>query len=561
MAQDSEPKPHSATPILISPVVVAIVLICVLYGAVFMHWLADWNAPGKFYAPVLFVPIYFVIDVWRKAKSQATLVKPTWIGIVPAALGLLLMLAGIRLDIVAIQSISFVFVLVGACIVTMGIQRTRQLAAPLALIAAAIPFIPDQVFNPIAPLIQQRSSQFAASILSILQLHTVESGMVLHLDSFVSAVEPLPAGAHIILSLLVASAAYVLLTNGNKFKRLIVAAIAIPLSVAINILRLVFEGAIGELTNREIAVFYHGYSGFAALLLLAVLLPWISLKLGCRLRSTSDLSAEESVLKSLTADLKAAVRDTLSSRPISTMTRKALPLVVATDCLFLVGIGARAFILRPVHPVTPIATFQVPMDFTWDGVRYTSTTRAQDPMLDRITQAEADTLIPTRVINRIYKGSDGSLNQVFITCGSGRTTFHDPHACMRGANTPMTDVARPVITTPRGPLQVQESTFQDVGMPMPTFMMYCYVVNGTVMQDAKQIRGSIMHQMLVNDTGKASYFVRFMPVNIGETAIRKTQLTHFMSGLWNEIAPVMKGEAPAQADPSPVVGTGSITTQ
>ena len=60
-----------------------------------------------------------------------------------------------------------------------------------------------------------------------------------------------------------------------------------------------------------------------------------------------------------------------------------------------------------VVPKLPIATYQVPKQFTFNGVTY----KAVDNLLtetDTLEHDQLEMLSPLRVINRDYVGSDGS---------------------------------------------------------------------------------------------------------------------------------------------------------
>jgi hypothetical protein len=157
---------------------------------------------------------------------------------------------------------------------------------------------------------------------------------------------------------------------------------------------------------------------------------------------------------------------------------------------------------------------------------------------------------------RMYKGSDGSFTQFFMTSGSGRKTFHDPHSCMLGSDAVLSDVGTPDIPSPFEPIKVQESTYQMNGMPDKNLMMFCYVVEGKILQNKYQIRNAIMRQMVLGDAGRPSYFLRFLPQTLAQGApaevIKRNQLTHFIAGMWTQIGPILVGQKPGLPDSTPI---------
>ena len=82
--------------------------------------------------------------------------------------------------------------------------------------------------------------------------------------------------------------------------------------------------------------------------------------------------------------------------------------------------------------------------------------------------------------------------------------------------------------------------------------MFCYVVEGKLLQNKYQIRNAIMRQMVLGDAGRPSYFLRFLPQTQGLDDVRRKQLVHFIAGIWTEIGPILVGQKPGIPDSSPI---------
>lgn len=553
---------------LLAPLAIGLLLVAKLYLPTFHYWWDEWTAPGSFYAHAMFVPFFIAVMVYRNRRSIDDCTwKPTWLGVGWLASGILIFLAGQRLDVVAVKSFSFLFILLGACVMIMGKGRTKIIMFPLVFVLMMMPLIPDQIINGIAFPIQLKSAQLATSLLNLIQLHSVCEGTMIRMDSYSMAVELPCSGFKTLVSLMTFTAAFSYLVDGETWKRWALFLCTIPLSLFINSLRIAFIGIVGELISKEAASWFHDYSGFIVLTLAFLFLFNFARVLNCKSFLGIPLSEAEEIREREEAAARAESgaepepawwQEVLTWRPGKKGLQASMPYAVAFDALILVAIAGSSYITRPLHPQPPIATFQVPLQFAYDGVTYTAESNAQNPAVDRLQKEEAEALSPTRVINRVYKGSDGSVTNIFMTSGSGRKTFHDPHSCMLGSNAVMTDVGKPDLTTPLGRITVQESTYQLHGDPEPNRIMYCYVVEGKVLQDKYQIRDAIMRQMILGDAGRPSYFVRFLPQSKGLDDIRRGQLVHFIAGMWGQIGPILAGQKPGLPDPSPIQMPGVV---
>ena len=106
--------------------------------------------------------------------------------------------------------------------------------------------------------------------------------------------------------------------------------------------------------------------------------------------------------------------------------RRAMPKIMALDLVLLLSLVGLAAISRTVIvPKQPIATYQVPKEFTYNGVTY----KAVDNLLtetDTLEHDQLEMLSPLRVINRDYAGSDGSQNPVVYDGGQRTPRFSRP---------------------------------------------------------------------------------------------------------------------------------------
>jgi hypothetical protein len=180
---------------------------------------------------------------------------------------------------------------------------------------------------------------------------------------------------------------------------------------------------------------------------------------------------------------------------------------------------------------------------------------AADPNNDRLTAVVQETLKPSRVISRIYQGSDGSSIELFITAGNGRKTFHDPHTCMLGSDAELRDQQELTIPSSAGPVRVLETRFKTVTRPDETEMLICYVVDGQMVPHTEDVRNRIILQTLFGDGGKPSYWMRVTQKSPGTDREKREQIINFVSGIWGRIGPVLEGNVKGEPDtkPEPIV--------
>ena len=559
----------SATPdanrlLLGLPYVAAIALIVALYSHTFVSWYFEWTAAGSFYAHSMFVPFFVAVMLWRNRERLGRVAwQPSWSGLLLLVPGLLLLLLALRGDVPTVQSLSFIFLLLGGCLLLLGVGKTRKLLFPLLFVMMMMPLIPDQLINGIAFPIQMKSAELAVWILNHITLTSFQEGTQIHMEHYRMAVEVPCSGFKTLLSLLTFSAAFAYLVEAPAWKRWLLFLITAPLSLVINGLRIALIGVVGELVSTSTAQMFHDYSGFIVLILAFAFLFNFARLIKCERFLGVPLTDEVEKRDALAAkaaqeaDPQGLAKEpewwqiALRWRPSTRQMRRAMPYALTLDLLLALALVVLVGLNRMTPaPKSPIATFQVPRVFTSGGVTYTC---VDSPYYetDALPASEFEMLTPLRVINRDYAGSDGSQIQFFMTAGNGRKVFHDPHNCALGSDARIQDLDPLPLVTPHETIQVQEAHWKRTGVAEEREMMFCYVVQGKVLQSTKQIRNALIWQTFFGDGGQPSYFVRVFQNTPGVEPAKRQQLENFISGLWQNIGPVLHGDVPGQAEAPP----------
>lgn len=547
-----------------APYVAALALIGVLYSHTFVSWYYEWTAAGSFYAHSMFVPFFVGVMLWRNRERLGRVAwQPSWSGLFLLVPGLLILLISLRGDVPTMQSLSFILLLLGGSLLLLGVGKTRKLLFPLLFVMMMMPLIPDQLINGIAFPIQMKSAQLAVWILNHITLTSFQEGTQIHMEHYRMAVEVPCSGFKTLLSLLTFSAAFAYLVEAPVWKRWLLFGITAPLSLVINGLRIALIGVVGELISTNTAKMFHDYSGFIVLILAFAFLFNFARLIKCErflgVPLTDEIEKRDALAAKAAreADPDGQAREpewwqiVLRWRPSVRQMRRALPFALVMDLAFALSLVTLIGLNHATPaPKLPIATFQVPRVFTYNGVTYTC---EDSPYFetDTLPPAEFEMLTPLRVINRNYVGSDGSHIQYFMTAGNGRKVFHDPHNCALGSDAMIQDLDVIPLKTPRETINVQEAHWKRTGIPDEQEMMFCYVVQGKVLQSTKQIRNALIWQTFFGDGGQPSYFVRVFQATPGVEPAKKQQLENFIAGLWQSIGPVLHGDVAGQVEAPP----------
>jgi exosortase len=543
-------QPHTSTAWYWTPYIAALLLIATLYGYAFSQWWWVWNESGSFYAHAMFVPVFVGMMVWRnRERLEAARWQPSWWGLVPLALAVVLVLLGKDSEVRMLQSVSFVLVVFSAVLLLLGPHKMKVLRFPLFFILTMIPLLPDQLINVVAFPIQMTSTRLAARILNFMMLPATAEGAMIQMDSYKMMVGSLCSGFRTLVSLLTFAGAFAYLVEGAVWKRWLLFIVTIPLSLLINSIRIALIGMVGELISARAASIFHDYSGLLVLLLAFWMLFNIARILHCDNFLGISLSDEPAAEAPKPSTEPSWWQVMLSWKPTPGQMRRTLPYILAMDGLLCCALVLDGKVFTPPPSLQPMGTSQVPRTISADGVTFDVT---QTSLYDRLDSVTQDALKPTRVINRDYEGSDGSQLSLFITAGNLRHTFHDPHNCSLGADAVLKDVGVITIPTKYGPIQALESQFKQNGRKDSYEMLFLYVVDNKVVPTTAAIHRKILWQTVFGSSGTPSYFVRVTQRSEGTDQAHREQLIRFMTAVWDSASPAMLGKVPAVVEPPPV---------
>lgn len=242
-------------------IAVLVSLIAILYGQVLADLAGDWWREPSLSQGLLIPPLALYIAWTRRHLTFAQPVAADNRGLWLVACACLLYILGKLGAEFFLPRISFVILLAGLAWTFWGYARLRSLAFPLLLLATMVP-LPTLVYNSIAAPLQLFASDVATNLAQLFGVAVYRDGNVIHLAHISLGVEEACSGLNSLSALMVASLLLGFLVCRRVSTRVILFALSIPLSIAVNVLRVTGTAIIADYHEEFAMGFYHSFSGW-----------------------------------------------------------------------------------------------------------------------------------------------------------------------------------------------------------------------------------------------------------------------------------------------------------
>jgi exosortase len=246
--------------------------IVILYWQVFARLIDAWIVDGNYSHGWLILPIalYFVWE--RRAKLEATPLKPSWFGLVVFAGSIMVLLAGILGSELFLARVSLIGLLAGIILFLFGWKHLRILAFPLAFLLLMIP-IPAIVFNKIAFPLQLFASRVGESTISAFNIPVLREGNVLVLAHTKLEVAEACSGIRSLVSLLTLGIVYAYFSDSRAWVRTLIVLSTIPVAILANGARVAGTGIAAHYFGPGAAEgFYHEFAGWAIFIIAFIMM-------------------------------------------------------------------------------------------------------------------------------------------------------------------------------------------------------------------------------------------------------------------------------------------------
>lgn len=253
-----------------------------LYHQAISSMVTDWSIDPN-YSHGFLVPLISGYFIWIKKEVLAELTPQR------SVLGLLVALGGLAMFLVGSVAgesftirVSMLVVLSGALLFALGWPIFRELAFPLAFLLFMVP-LPYILYDSVAFPLRMMITKYSVEIMKFLGVAVLREGNIIHLTNTTLEVADACSGIRSIISLLALSTAMAYLFFKPMWKRIVLVALAIPMAVFANGVRVVGTGVLASHFGPEVAQgFFHEFAGLAVfalamamLVAAAAVLSWI----------------------------------------------------------------------------------------------------------------------------------------------------------------------------------------------------------------------------------------------------------------------------------------------
>jgi len=246
---------------------ILLVLIWLLYGHVVAKLVRQWLDDPN-YSHGFFVPIGCGLLLWTNRRS--------WMGkpLRPSASGLFFIVAAMGLLVIGtlgaevfLPRASLVVLLGGLVVYFAGWAMLGAMKAPWLTLFLMIP-LPVIVFNEFAFPLQLLASRSACGLLDLLQLPVLREGNIIMLPSMSLDVVEACSGLRSLMSLITVAVLYGLFFERRVWTRCLLVALAVPVAVVANALRIVLTALLAKYVSAQLAEgFFHALSGIVLFVL------------------------------------------------------------------------------------------------------------------------------------------------------------------------------------------------------------------------------------------------------------------------------------------------------
>ncbi len=211
---------------------------------------------------IFFVPLISAYLVWgRRAQLAPIQVRSSARGLALLLLGLALYILGRLGQVQLLSNLALVISLIGLVWFNLGEEAARALRFPLLFLFFLVP-VPDSLIKTVAFPLQLFATRVSAAIMGLLSIPVLREGNMLYFANTQLEVAEACSGIRSMMAFLMLGSLFAYLVRGGAARRLLLVALAFPLAVAMNVLRVTGTGVLAYRYGSEVAQgFLHEFSG------------------------------------------------------------------------------------------------------------------------------------------------------------------------------------------------------------------------------------------------------------------------------------------------------------
>jgi len=212
-----------------------------IFGPILYYMVLHWSVVDDYSHGFLVAPLALYFAWERRHDLHRAAIRPSWWGLIPLALGsLILMIGRLGVELTAMRT-SFVLTLIGLQILLLGREVFRILAFPMLFLFFMVP-LPQSLVNLVAFPLQLMAADFAVETLHLLHIPALREGNIIHLADTQLFVAEACAGLRSLMALGALAVVFAYFFRKNPIERVIIVASAIPIAIFVNAFRVALTG-------------------------------------------------------------------------------------------------------------------------------------------------------------------------------------------------------------------------------------------------------------------------------------------------------------------------------
>ena len=221
-----------------------------------------WSTDPR-YAHGYLVPIFAAVLLWlRRDRLSGWDLRPSWWGLPLILVGLALQLAGAFFFYEWFEAVALLPLAAGSCVLLLGVRSLRWAWPAVAFLAFMLP-LPYRLEGSLANPLQRVGTKIGTYALQTLGLHAVAEGNVIVIDDIRIGVVEACSGLGMIFTFVAMSAGVAILSSRPLSDRLIILASAVPISIAVNVLRITATAIAHQVSGSTAAgMIFHDLAGW-----------------------------------------------------------------------------------------------------------------------------------------------------------------------------------------------------------------------------------------------------------------------------------------------------------
>jgi len=432
------------TPALWGVLGVAVALLVALSYDSLAYMVHLWSSKEEYgYAYAL--PFVAAFMVWqRRPRLDAIAFRGAWSGVAVVVVGLVLALIGELGTLHAVVQYAFLIILAGIALTLMGWSAFRQIVPALVLLGFIVP-LPNFLYQTVSEQSQLASSQLGVAMLRALGISVFLEGNVIDLGTYRLQVAEACNGLRYLFPLMALGYIAAWFFHGSMWKRLIIFASTIPITIVMNSGRIAAIGVMVDRWGVSMAEgFLHDFEGWVVFMIcIAVLVLEMALlaRIGRQRQSLREAFGVE-----LPQRRERGERATPRSLPAQ--------LVCAVGLLVIAAAVVAAMPDRVEEQLARKDLAAFPMTLgEWAG------------RPDRLERVYLDVLKLSDYILADYAGPAGSPINLYVAYYASQRkgeSAHSPRSCIPGGGWEITSLAERRIPRESGaePLRVNRAVIQ-----------------------------------------------------------------------------------------------------